>query len=254
MIIPKELKENANAVVRNDHTEITVDAIDVMYIKVSRVVTVLNKLGDQKVGAVVGYDNNSNITDLSAKIYDALGNEIKKINKSKFVDVSAVDGGTLYSDSRLKYLDYTPISYPYTVHLEYEVKTSSTGFLPNWNPVEGYLVSTQKSTYLLNLKDGKARIKELNFEGYAIEKSISSSKIYFEATNISATKNEDYSPSLYEYSPKALIALNNFKTDGGVHGYYKDWKEFGLWMNTSLLTGRNVIDGATKTLHLIFNL
>lgn len=244
--IPAALKENANAIVRLNTTEIDVIAVDEMIIKEVRVVTVLNKLGNRSVGAYVGYDNNSRITKLSARVYDALGNEIKKITKKKFLDVSAVDGGTLYSDSRVKYLDYTPINYPYTVKFEYVKKTSSTGFLPNWNPVEGYLVGIEKSSYRLNLNAGKARVKEFHFDGLDIEKSVSDTNIYYAIKNYKAIKPELFSPSLNDYKPKTLVALNNFKTDG-VKGYYTNWNEFGKWMNNSLLFGRNSIDEGTKT-------
>ncbi len=245
ILIPAELLKNANAVVRNNATTIDVYSTDEMTVKVDRVVTVLNKLGNGKVGAYIGYDDNSKIAKLSAKIYDAAGREIKKVSKNKFVDVSAFDGGTLYSDSRVKYLDYTPISYPYTVHLQYEYNTSSTGFLQNWSPLEGYLVSIENNSYVVNLNNGKIRVKELNFEGYEIEKSVSESKVFYSVKNISAIKNESLSPSLTGYKPKALVALNNFKTDG-VDGYYTNWDEFGRWMYSSLLDGRGIVDGATK--------
>ncbi len=245
ILIPAELLKNANAVVRNNATTIDVYSTDEMTVKVDRVVTVLNKLGNGKVGAYIGYDDNSKIAKLSAKIYDAAGREIKKVSKNKFVDVSAFDGGTLYSDSRVKYLDYTPITYPYTVHLQYEYNTSSTGFLQNWSPLEGYLVSIENNSYVVNLNNGKIRVKELNFEGYEIEKSVSESKVFYSVKNISAIKNESLSPSLTAYKPKALVALNNFKTDG-VDGYYTNWDEFGRWMYSSLLDGRGIVDGATK--------
>jgi hypothetical protein len=245
-LIPAELLKNANAVVRNNTTTIEVFSTDKMTVNVDRVVTVLNKLGNGKVGAYVGYDDNSKIAKLSTKIYNASGEEIKKISKSNFIDVSAVNGGTLYSDSRVKYLDYTPITYPYTVHLQYEYNTSSTGFLQNWSPLEGYLVSVEKNTYSVNLKGGKIRVKEINFDGYQIEKNISNSKIYYSIKNVQAVKNEDYSPSLADYKPKALVALNSFKTDG-VNGYYTNWDEFGRWMYASLLNGRGIVDGATKS-------
>ena len=44
--------------------------------------------------------------------------------------------GTLYSDSRVIYYDYTPVSYPYTYELEYEYESSSTGFIPRWYPIK----------------------------------------------------------------------------------------------------------------------
>ena len=246
IFISKELKENANAVVRSDKTFIEVLGTDNMVITVDRTVTVLNKLGNKKVGAVVGYDNTSKITKLTAKVYNAFGKEIKKINKNKFIDISAVDGGTLYSDSRVKYLDYTPISYPYTIHLSYQLKTSSTGVLPNWSPLEGYLVSTQESIYNVKIINGRARVKEKNFEGYTIDKNVTDTNISYTAKNVYAIKNESHSPSLSMYKPIALVALNNFKTDG-VKGHYTNWNDFGIWMSNTLLEGRDLLDEATKT-------
>tara|TARA_B110000046_G_scaffold186037_1_gene231684 strand:+ start:3767 stop:5680 length:1914 start_codon:yes stop_codon:yes gene_type:complete len=246
LLIPLELKENSNAVVRLHKTTIDVLGIDDMTITVDRTVTVLNKLGNEFVRAAVGYDDNSKINKLEARIYDILGTEVKKINKNNFVDVSAVDGGTLYSDSRVKYLDYTPVSYPYTVHFQYQKKTSSTGFLPNWNPIEGYSVSVENNTYQVNLKNGKARVKEKNFEGYEINTAVSERSVHYRIKNAKSIKYEVLSPSLRSFKPMALVALNNFKTDG-VNGNYKDWKEFGFWMSNSLLIGRDYIDQATKS-------
>ena len=146
--IPAHLKENANAVFRNNSLEVTIEAADRMLVKNRQVVTVLNKKGNVDARIVEGYDEDTKITKLSAKIYDAFGNEIKKYSKGKFVDVSAVSGGTLYSDSRVKYIDYTPISYPYTLVFESEYRTSSTGFIPRWIPNNGYYVGVEKSTYI----------------------------------------------------------------------------------------------------------
>ncbi len=103
--IPSELKENANVVFRNNAIEITVEAVDRMVVKTRNVITVLNKLGNVDAQIYQYYDDDTKITKLSAKIYDAFGKEIKKYNKGKFLDVSAVSGGTLYSDSRVKRID-----------------------------------------------------------------------------------------------------------------------------------------------------
>jgi hypothetical protein len=245
LLIPDDLKENANSVVRYHKTTIDVLDIDKMIISVDRTITVLNKLGSKDVDAFVGYDNNSKIKKLVARVYDAFGEEIKKISKKNFKDISAVDGGTLYSDSRVKYLEYTPISYPYTIHLEYEKETSSTGFLPNWSPVESFYVSVQKNLFEVNLKYGKARVKEKNFPGFDINKFIHENKISYSIVNVKAFKSEALAPSFNNYRPIALLALNNFKTDG-VNGNYTNWSEFGSWMNNALLKDRNVIDEATK--------
>ena len=114
-LIPAELKEDANAVVRNSVIEIAIEDVDKMTVSKREVVTVLNKLGISDARIAESYDNDTKITKLSAVIYDAFGNQIKKYKERDFLDVSAVDGGTLYSDSRVKYVDYTPFAYPYTL-------------------------------------------------------------------------------------------------------------------------------------------
>ena len=58
------------------------------------------------------------------------GKEIKKIKRKDFKDQSAVSGSTLFSDNRVLYLDYTPISYPFTIVYTSEIETSSTAFIP----------------------------------------------------------------------------------------------------------------------------
>ncbi|WP_373942177.1 DUF3857 domain-containing protein [Polaribacter sejongensis] len=164
LLIPSALKEDANAVVRDNSIEITIEDVDAMTVLKKEVITVLNKLGDNYVSMSAHYDDDTKITELSATIYDAFGREIKKYKERDFLDVSAVSGGTLYSDSRVKYVDHTPVSYPYTVVFESEYKTSSTGFIPSWFPVESYFLSIEKSSYkLLNPKHFTIRKKRKIF-------------------------------------------------------------------------------------------
>ncbi len=244
--IPPELKEDANAVVRNNITEITIEDVNRMVVTKKMVVTVLNKLGNSDAGIYESYDNDTKITNLSAIIYDAFGNEIKKFKERDFTDVSAVDGGTLYSDSRVKYIDYTPISYPYTLVFESEYRTSTTGFIPWWIPVNGYYVSVEKSSY--TLKNPKAipwRIKETNFADYDIEKKESDTELNYSLVKKTALEYENQSPAYRDILPIVKIALNKFSLKG-VYGEATNWKEFGKWMHESLLVGRDVIDDATK--------
>ncbi|CAM1344742.1 DUF3857 domain-containing protein [Tenacibaculum amylolyticum] len=243
-LLPSELKKDANAIVRENYLEINLEATDRMVVKQRRIITVLNKLGNKHVNAVEGYDNDTKITELSAKVYDAFGKEIKKYSKKKFTDVSAVDGVSLYSDSRVKYLNYTPTSYPYTVVFESEYKTSSTGFIPKWFPQESFYVSIQKSEYKINNPNNfDLRIKKKNFEGYPI-KSLSDNQVHYIAENMPAVKYERNSIYLTEIAPELLVALNKF-TLKGVSGNATNWKEFGKWMNDKLLFGKTALPPTT---------
>ncbi|NJN49909.1 MAG: DUF3857 domain-containing protein [Polaribacter sp.] len=244
--LPLDLTTDANAVLRKHDITIKVNAIDEMEITVSRIITVLNKMGDRNVDAAVGYDNNSKINQIEATIYDILGNKINKYKKSDFLDVSAVDGVSLYTDNRVLYLNYTPTNYPYTVHFQYQYKTSSTGFIPNFKPVESFYLGIQEYNYQVITALGDLRVKEKNFENQSVEKEVTTKKIRYGLKNFKPIEREALSEDLQQFTPIALVALNEFKTDG-VTGFYNNWKEFGSWMHNSLIKDRNQLDDKTKT-------
>ena len=244
LTISPELTKDANAIVRESYTEITIEALNEMTVKERRVTTVFNKLGNKHVDTYASYDNDTKITNLSAKVYNSFGKEIKKYSKSKFTDISAVDGGTLYSDSRVKYIDHTPTEYPYTIVFEKEYKTSSTGFIPKWYPIDSYNLSVQKSEYkIINPSDFKTKLKENNFEKFSI-KRVSEDNIHYVAEKIPAIEYERNSLDFSDISPNLLVALDQF-TLKGVAGSGKDWEEFGKWMNSKLLEGRTELSPAT---------
>ena len=246
LTLPQELKESANMVVRNQEMIIDVKSVDQMTIKNTSVVTVLNKVGHRYLSTAVGYDDHSKITSLEARVYDAFGKEIKKFRKSDFVDVSAVDGFSLYTDYRVKYIDYTPISYPYTMVFKYEKKTSSTANIRDWNPVSDYYTGVQKDTYIINYPpDLGLQKKEKNFDGFGIVHTATEGVLSYTAKDIKPVKYETWAPSLNDIRPNVLVSLNNLTTDG-VRASYQNWKEFGSWMHDTLLTGQDMLDEETK--------
>ncbi|MEZ4977089.1 MAG: DUF3857 domain-containing protein [Flavobacteriaceae bacterium] len=230
--IPEELTTGANAVVRLASMEINILSQDKMLIKNKRIVTVLNSNGDSKVGAVYHYDSNNKLKVLEAMVYDAMGKEIKKIKKKDFADVSATDGFSLYTDSRLKYLKYTPVNYPYTVEFTEEYETSFTVGIPGWYPLEGYSVSVEKSIYsIVNNSGIEMSVKTKNLENYKIENKENQ---YFEVTDLKAMKYEAYSPGFSNFSPSVKVALKQFNIEG-VGGINNNWQDFGKWINEKLL-------------------
>jgi len=110
--IPFQLKIKTNSVIRYNKVLIEIEDYNHMIVTSKRIVTVFNEYGDSQTGTSKSYSSNVTIKNLEAHVYDANGNEIKKFKEKDFIDVSAVDGGSLYSDNRVKYLDYTPIDYP----------------------------------------------------------------------------------------------------------------------------------------------
>src|SRR5690606_30430869 len=209
------LKQNANAVVRLGEIDISLKSPAEMVVKERRIITVLNKQGNSIVDAYVNYDSNVKIKTLEVLVYDAFGNNIKKIKKNDFKDISAVDGGTLYSDSRVKYLEYTPISYPYTIEFISETETSNTAFINPFYPVDDYFLSVQNSTYTFNYSPIiSVRKKEKNLDGLDIEKTETEGQIIYSAKNIEALKPESFSPAFFDLAPKVMFASKQFNLEG----------------------------------------
>ncbi|WP_139957339.1 DUF3857 domain-containing protein [Flavicella sediminum] len=245
--IPQELKEYANAVIRLNEQTITIEDIDAMVVSGKRIVTVLNKAGDSYIKAAKGYDKDTKITKLSAIVYNAFGKQIKKYSKSKFEDASAVSGGTLYSDDRIKYLKYTPTSYPYTLVFNYEIKTRTTGFINSWYPVEGFSTSTEKSRYKIeNPKNLVIRTKEKNFKDFPITNKSTNNLIHYELSNQPALKYEANAISRREILPNLMIGLNQFSLKG-VEANIDTWNSFGQWMRSELYEDRLELTPETIT-------
>jgi len=235
LTIPKHLKKNANAVVRSNEIVVSLKSSSEMSVKEIRIITVLNKQGNKNRDAHVGYDKNVKIKTLEVLVYDAFGNKIKKIKKNDFRDVSAVDGGTLYSDSRVKYLEYTPIDYPYTIAFTSEITTGNTAFIPLFTPIDDYFVSIESSSYEISYPtDITIRKKEKNIENIDLEKEEVSGRMLYKSKNILAIKPEDDSPSMRSFLPEILFASKQFTLEG-VHTVVENWDDFSKWMYHDLI-------------------
>jgi len=245
--VSDSLKDNANAVVRLDQMDITITSQRSMNIKVQKIVSVLNNKGQGDIDAYQHYDKSTSIKNIEAVVYDAFGKEIKKIKRKDFRDQSAVSGSTLFSDNRILYLDYTPISYPFTVVYTSEIETSNTAFIPQWYFLGGHYISVEKCA--LNVifpKELGFKKKEFRFAGFNIKKTVETdTKLSYVATNIPAQKPEDLSPSYGDLFPKVMMGLENFHLEG-VDGKATTWEAFGKWYGDKILTGTTILPEETK--------
>ncbi len=245
LLLDSTLTDNADAVVRLDRTEVVLHSNSKMTVIKQKVVTVLNQAGRKSVKNYAHYNSTIKLEDLQVFIYNANGSTIEKIKKKEFKDISAVSGGSLYEDSRIKYFKYVPTSYPYTIDFLYSYQTSNTAFIPHWSPVDEYMVSTEKSEFKLTFPEEiKIRTKEKNFETYSISNKSSRNKIHYEVLNIPASKREMLSPPFYTIEPRLLLGLDNFHLEG-IDGQGADWTTFGKWQYDNLLKDRDALPPAT---------
>ena len=242
--IPEDLKEDVNAVIRDQETVITLENYNSMTLYYKEVITVFNRNGISAINAAVGYDSSSSIKKASAKVFDKNGKEIKKMKRRDFIDVSA-SGGVMYSDSKVLYVDYTPREYPFTFEFEYLKESTSTAFLPKWDPSPQYLVSTQNSSYkIINNKQVPLISRKYNLEKFNVTYAETPTEYSYQLSGMKAVKREALSPEYTEFTPVVKLALQRFQlmNQSGVAG---TWKDFGLWMGEKLLKGRDKIPRAT---------
>jgi len=247
LIIDKKFTEDANSVIRNVSTKIVISSDKNMEVEYKKIITVFNKYGDNHIGAYLHYDDNVSVKDLEAIIYDKFGKEIKKIKQRDFRDYSAVSGGSLYTDSRVYVMEYTPLDYPYTVEFSYRIKENNTVFLPSWQPVSNYYQSVINSTFtIIDEANSNLRHLEKNLDYYKDLNVVkTTNSITCEAKNLTAIERENYSPNLSTYVPLVRFAISKFHLEG-VDGEAENWKEFGKWRYDKLVKGRDEVTQETK--------
>ncbi len=247
LTIPDSLKKNANAVVRLNKTSIDISSQKSMTIKSLVVTTVLNELGLRNLNLSENYDKNTRINKIEATAYDAFGKELKTYKRKDFKDTSVADGISVFNDNRALYLDYTPITFPFTMVFETDIQTSNTAFITPWSPIDNYLVSTEDTSLTINYKtDLKLKIKEVNFSNkYPVVKTETVSSISYSEKNLIAKKREELSPGFSDVFPIVYFALENFHLEN-VDGNATNWEEFGKWYYNSLLADTEEIPEETK--------
>src|SRR5690554_195291 len=244
--IPKELTANANSVVIEEIVAVDVTNIAKMKTVKRRVVAVLNKLGNNDVSLNEYYDDNSRVKKIEARVLDASGKQISRFKKRDFIDVSRT-GISMYADSRVLYVNYTPTNYPYIVVFESEVVSGDSAFMETWAPLNGFAKSTQKSVHRIKYDPAnKPRYKTQNLDGHTISIEETPNEIIFSGENLKAIRYEERSPAGSKIFPHVRVALDKFYLKG-IQGAATNWKEFGLWMEKDLLEDVREIPESTIT-------
>ena len=236
--IPADLVKDAYAVVRQNDEKIELLKVDELKYTENVVVTVLSKAGDNYVGAQAYYNPNTKIDVFEATLYDAFGKEVKKFKSKDLLDQSAVSNGQMYTDDRIKYLNFTPTSYPYTIHYKITTTTKNTIGIPKWFPIKAPNLSVEKSSYQFSNKtNATIRLKENNFTGFNIQKTGDQNNLNYTYNHIPAFNEEDKMVSIRNIFPNAILASNQINIDG-VKGNYDNWNDYGKWTYTYLVNGK----------------
>ncbi|GEQ86931.1 hypothetical protein ULMS_24390 [Patiriisocius marinistellae] len=244
--IDATLIKNANAVVRNETTTITINDFDSLEEEFSSTITVLNRGGWDAIDPVVYYSGDDKVKKISAILYDRDGDVIEKYKEKDFLDVTA-SGSNLYSDNRKKILEFIPSSYPFTLTFEYELKSRTTGFLKQWLPLRKTTVAVESSNYkIVNERQIPIIKKAYNLDNFDVTAKSLNGNLDYTIKNVLAFESEFASPHYSMYLPIMRVALKKFQLEGEI-AEVSTWKDFGIWQNENLLKDRDKLSDATKS-------
>ncbi|MEM1124443.1 MAG: DUF3857 domain-containing protein [Bacteroidota bacterium] len=148
-LIPDSLLGNANTVIRYFHQQYEVENIGEATERVKAVITIINDKSSYD-DLQIYYDQFTKIGKIKAQLYDAKGKHIRDIHKSEVKDFAAFDGFSIYNDSRLKNIDFTYGTYPYTIAYEYDVRHKGIQSYASWYPQQ-YKTSVERSIFELRI-------------------------------------------------------------------------------------------------------
>ncbi|HJP64246.1 MAG TPA: DUF3857 domain-containing protein [Mucilaginibacter sp.] len=253
-LIPKELLSYASAVVRDEEITTEVKEPDNVTMHVKRVITVLNKNGDDKANLNVFYDNLVSVKYIKGFIYNEFGKVERKISERDFSDEAVNDGFSLFQDDRVKHYSKAVIDYPYTVEFEYELKVKQSLNFQPWEPQYQTNVAVEKSIYTFICKPAfNIRYKEFNLPSKVAQSANKDGgKVYtWTAENLKARRDEPWSPVEDQYRIKLIVAPEKFYYDKH-SGSFTNWQQLGKWEYDDLLKSRT--DVPEETVQYIKNL
>lgn len=244
-LIPDELKEGANAVVRNKEERFIIKSQSSASFYSFEAITILNSNARSHAIKVVYYDLLTKVSQLRAAVYDGDGKLVKKLKASDFEDRSAVSGFTLYQDNRLKVADLSGSKYPYTVELEYELDYKFLFFIPSFYPIWDEEMSAEKAKYTLGYTHNtKPRYMLRNVIEEEVSFSQNEESMSWSFNKINSFKREKDGPYWSELIPAIDAAPSNFEYDGYT-GNMSNWENFGAWI-MQLNAGRDDLSQQTK--------
>jgi transglutaminase-like putative cysteine protease len=243
--IPGSLTENAGAVYRVNHQQVTVSGPGSMTIKKREVITILKESGIDAATLVVGYNKLMKVSSISGTIYNEAGVKVRTVKQDEIDDFSAFDGFSIYSDSRVKQIDPNYYNYPFTVEYEYEISVKTALYLPSFYVFNDYGVSVEKAGYELTVPTGfKINFRERNGIAPRFESVSGKNTTYlWSYENFPAKRSESYASHHADQYPCVFVAPGQFSIEG-FSGATDSWDSFGAFIGT-LNRGKQNLPPAT---------
>lgn len=244
--IPEALKTHANVVVRDDQMQYTLVSTKKATFRRKYVVTILNPKGSRFAKLTLGYDRLTRISSLAAIVYDADGKVVRKLKPGEVEDLAAQDGFSLFLDDRLKWVDMTHSTHPYTVEFSYQIEYKFVYAIPGMT-IAKESVSVQQASYQLVFpRDLAPRYRMVNWQTGPVEETREGGmeSLTWSFSHIQPFLAEPHGPHPDELVPRIIAAPTVFDYDGFT-GDMSSWESYGKW-NGLLRQGREDLPEKTR--------
>ena len=242
--IPATLLKDANVIKRMEDVRFEIRNLhDAVYTR-KFALTILNEAGQRYADFAVGYDKLHKITNIEGALYDAAGNQLKKVKGKDIGDFSAMDDISLFDDNRVKTHDFSYKIFPYTVEYAVEVVYNHTFYFPDWLPQSYEHLAVEQSAYTFVSPDTYTlRYKTFNYKGQPVMATEGGKKgLRWEVKNVVAITKPFAAPRWNELTTSVFFAPSEFEIEG-YKGNAGSWMEFGKFM-LALNNGRDKLPEA----------
>lgn len=238
--IADSLKKDAYSVVRDYKVEVTATSPMQMTTRYHKVVTILNKKGDDHAQWSYPTSSFTQITSFSGKIYNENGSVRTKLKRGD-IHTSQLSEH-LASDNQHNYLDLSEQDYPYTIELDWEVKASK-GYMDYeyFTPIGHDRQSIEKASFKLSVPTGtQIRYTGLPNKWEPQKQTAAKNDVY--EWNMSPMRGlvDDAYDDNYMFIVPAVIAVPYEFKLGESTGTLESWETLGAWYSR-LAEGRNVL-------------
>ena len=242
--IPAALKENAHTVYRVYKYDFEVKSSKSIIMNVTEARTILNKNAEMNSYFFQRYGPLYKVSDIKAKLYDALGKQVKTFGASDVDDHCLMSDYSLFQDDRLKYINPKYLNYPFTIEYSYQVEFRETMALPDWTLQANYTSYEAAELILKVPMDQTIKFKEYSMPVNVSKSTADNINTYsWKIKNAPAEISEPMHSPYKNTNPSVSFALENFEL-GNTKGSSKSWKDFGIWVET-LLKAKDVVPEST---------
>lgn len=240
--IPLELRTGASAVIRSAQVKVSILDAQRSTMEVKMIMTLLNDKAENLLTLEIPYDNLRRISRIKAAAYNESGRLIWMLPRHRISDVRNFTGPEIFNDTRKKVIEFPVFNYPMTLVYSYRVSMRDLFLNPAFPLQQGQGVAVEESGLQFVYPEKlNLHYKVLNLRS-PIDSIRSGNKIRlsWKEEHLGAVEQPSDIASYRQQMPVVLAAPHTYELEG-YQGSFRDWKEFGRWMNL-LLQDRDNLD------------